>query len=243
MGEKTSIEWADSTLNTAWGCTKVSAGCENCYMFRLSKIFGKNAENPKPREMKNILRDLKKFRDQKRIIFLNSMTDTFHENFSNELINEWFDLFEAQEHEFIILTKRINRAYNYFKTREVPKNCWIGTSIENKACLHRLTKLKMIDAPILFVSFEPLLEGLGKIDLEGISWVIVGGESDYRNPRPFSVEWAREIRDQCRESSIPFFYKQSGGTRKIKGTWGSNEIDGQKHLEMPILLATKQSTL
>ena len=243
LGEKTSIEWADSTLNLAWGCTKVSLGCEKCYMFRLSKIFGRDPENPKPRKIQNILRDLKKFGQSSRVIFLNSMTDTYHENFSNELIQEWFDILAKTPHEFIILTKRINRAYNFHKSYKVPKNFWIGTSVENKNTLHRIQKLKLIDAKIKFVSFEPLLQRLGKIDLTGLQWIIVGGESDYNSPRPFKIEWAREIRDQCRKFEIPFFYKQSGGKKKINGTWGSNEIDGKKYLEMPILLTTKQSTL
>jgi len=243
MADKTSIEWADSTLSTAWGCTKVSPGCKNCYMFRLSKIFGRNPEIAQPRKIENILKDLSKFGQKGRVIFLNSMSDTYHEAFSNDLILEWFNIFKNTEHQFIILTKRINRAYNFHKTYAVPKNFWIGTSIENKISLHRLDKLKKIQARIRFVSFEPLLEDLGQVDLTGIHWVIVGGESDFKNPRPFKESWAINILNQCRELNIPFFYKQFGGKRKINGTWGSNEIDGKKYLEMPILLTTKESKI
>ena len=165
LGEKTQIEWADTTLNTAWGCTKVSEGCKNCYMFRLSRIYGKNPEIFKPTSIDTIKRNLNKYKNEPRIIFLNSMTDTFHENTTKELLDSWFDLFEKEKHQFIILTKRINKAYNYFKTRIVPDNCWIGTSIENRSALHRLTKLKLIKSRIRFISFEPLLEDIGEVDL------------------------------------------------------------------------------
>jgi len=243
VGTKTAIEWADTTINTAWGCTKVSKGCEKCYMFRLSKIFGRDPEDPKPRKFENIIKDLDKLGQKGRVIFLNSMTDTYHEQFSDYLIEQWFKIIEGYPHEFIILTKRINRAYNFHKKIPVPGNCWIGTSIENKSALHRMEKLKKIDCKIRFVSFEPLLEDLGKVDLVGINWAIVGGESDFQNPRPFDPNWAINIRNQCRDYGTSFFYKQSGGTKKINNCWGTNVLDGKKYLEMPILLATKESTL
>ena len=244
MGEKTAIEWADTTVNTAWGCTKVSAGCKNCYMFRLSKIFGRDPEVANPRKMMNIVKDLNKLGQKGRVIFLNSMSDTYHESFSNELIKSWFDLLKKYpQFEFIILTKRINRAFNFHKNYKVPDNCWIGTSIENKTSLHRLEKLKKIDTKIRFVSFEPLLEDLYEIDLSGIQWVIVGGESDFKNPRPFKEQWALTLLANCRRDNVPFFYKQSGGTKKINGCWGSNKLKGKTYLEMPIALTTKESTI
>lgn len=244
MGEKTAIEWADTTINTAWGCTKVSPGCKNCYMFRLSKIFGRNAEIAQPRKMENIAKDLRKLGERGRVIFLNSMTDTYHESFSFELIESWFNLIKQYpQHEFIILTKRINRAFNFHKTFPVPENCWIGTSIENRSCLHRLEKLKKIDTKIRFVSFEPLLEDLYEIDLKGIQWVIVGGESDFANPRPFKEQWALTVLANCRRDNVAFFYKQSGGKKKIKGCWGTNTLNGKTYLEMPIALKTKESTV
>lgn len=241
MGEKTAIEWADRTLNTAWGCTKVSAGCENCYMFRLSKIFGRNPEDPKPRKEANIKKDLKKYKDEPSVIFFNSMSDTYHESFSDELIKSWFDIIKDEPHEFIILTKRVNRAYNFHKSFSVPQNCWIGTSIENGSSLHRLDKLKMIDAKIRFVSFEPLLGDIQNVNLEGIHWAIVGGESDFANPRPFKEQWGLHILEACRKYGTAFFYKQSGGKRKINGCWGTNTLNGKKYLEMPIKLTTKES--
>ena len=242
MGENTSIEWADHTINFAWGCTKVSKECQKCYAERLSIIFKKRFNPPWETVLKNQISKLKSFKPGS-IIFFNSMTDTFHESFSFELIESWFKILEGcQEYQFIILTKRINRAYNFFKVRSCPDNCWIGTSIGTKSALHRLPKLKLIHAKIRFLSLEPLLEDLGDVDLSGIQWVIVGGESDFKEPRPFDIAWARNIRDQCKKYKVPFFFKQTGGTKKINGCWGSNLIDGKTYLEMPILLQTKPST-
>lgn len=242
MGEKTAIEWADRTTNFFLGCTKVSKGCDNCYMFRNLAYTRFDPNVVTKTKWENRIKDLKKWKSS--IIFTNSMSDSFHESISFETIRSMFDIMASfQKHKFIILTKRINKAYNYFKNNPIPGNIWIGTSIENRSQLHRLAKLKLIDAKTKFVSFEPLLEGLGEIGLEDIQWVIVGGESDFVNPRPFDIEWAKEIRAQCARLKIPFFYKQFGGKKKINGCWGSNEIDGKKYLEMPELLTTKVSTL
>ena len=248
MGSTTEIEWADRTVNFAWGCTKVSAGCEKCYMFRLSKIYGRKADVFQPRKMENVERDIKKWKEPS-IVFVNSMTDTFHESASKQFIDDQFNMMaKYPQHEYIVLTKRINKAFTYFKDKKVPNHIWLGTSIENDASLHRLSKLHKIDAKIRFVSFEPLLDNISKEALEkaggldGIHWAIVGGESDQSAPRHFDEQWARNIRDYCRESKTAFFYKQSGGKRKKDGVWGTNVLDGKKYLEMPIKLATKEST-
>ncbi len=175
MAEKTEIEWADCTLNTVGGCTKVSSGCENCYTFRLSKIFGRTADVVQPRQIKNIKSDIKRLGSTRRIVFLNSLTDTFHEDFSDDLITSWFDAILSAPHVYIILTKRVNRMYNYFKIRDVPDRFWLGTSIENRAAYHRLEKLKRISAKTKFASLEPLLESVSDINLQSIQWCIVGG--------------------------------------------------------------------
>ena len=243
--ESTNIEWADATLNTAWGCTKVSRGCKHCYMYRMSPGFGRNPNNPTERSMDNILKALRQIDKKGRcIIFVNSMSDTFHPDWNDDLITSWIDIFKESKHQFLILTKRIERAADYFHARPVPDNCWIGTSIEDKAALTRLRPLRQINARIRFVSAEPLLEDLGSVIWRGIHWVIVGGESGTRNPRTyrkFEEQWARNIRDQCQQQGVPFFYKQSGGHTKNGPVWGTNILDGQKYLEMPQALATKES--
>ena len=211
-------------------------------MFRLSKIFGRRADIAQPRSIKSITSDIKRLGKYRRIVFLNSMADTFHESFSDELITSWLDML-VSTHVWIILTKRVNRMYTYFKNRHIPDNFWLGTSIESRSAYHRLEKLKHVPAKIKFVSLEPLLESVADIDLQGIQWCIVGGESDQYNPRPFDEQWAREIRDICKNYNIPFFYKQSGGRKKINGTWGTNILDVKTYLELPEALKTKPSEI
>lgn len=241
MGNKTGIEWADASLNLAWGCTEVSKGCEKCYAKRISKYepFYFHLMNFEKKQI-----ELAKLKTPK-IIFTNSMSDTFHEKVDDETLDKWFKLFvDNSQHVFIILTKRINKAYNYFKTRQVPDNCWIGTSIEDKYNLHRIKKLKLIDAKTRFISFEPLLGDIGKIDLSGISWTIVGGESDYKNPRRMDPQWAVNIRDQCKEQNVAFFFKQMGGSSKdVEGHWGGNKLNGETYLEYPYLPKSKSKEL
>lgn len=235
MADNTAIEWADATLNLAWGCTKVSPGCQNCYAERLSKYTSFNFH------FLNFANQIKKLQSwhKPRLIFVNSMTDTFHEQISDDILDVWFDTFRTyNQHTYIILTKRINRAYNYFKTwhRIVPHNVWLGTSVENKHCLHRMEKLKKINAGVRFVSFEPLLGPIGKVNLDGIHWAIVGGESDYKKPRPMDPAWAEEIRLQCEAKKIPFFFKQMGGTTKnIDGSWGRRTLYGKSYSQFPKL--------
>lgn len=237
LADKTKIEWSDATLNLVWGCDKVSTGCDNCYAERLSKLFNMSF---KIHELKfeNKVKDLDSWKTGKRI-FVNSMSDTFHESLTDFTIDKWFDLFRKYErHTFIILTKRINRAFNYFMTRQVPSNCWIGTSVENKAALHRIEKLKMIKSYIRFVSFEPLLEDVTPVDLKGIHWAIVGGESDYKNPRPMKPDWAWNIYQECQKYGTAFFYKQEGGKQKdADDHWGTNKLFGKEYMEYPNLLA------
>ena len=237
----TSIEWADETLNTAWGCTKVSQGCKKCYMFRLSNMFGKSTF-PTAKSDRNTRKAIVALGQTPKTVFLNSMSDTFHEEFTDGQLLAWFDLLKATPHHYIILTKRIARAMQFSKKytvagiNAIPANCSLGTSIENRGAYHRLKTLKKINQHgiLKFVSLEPLLESVVDIDLTGLDWVIVGGESDYIAPRPFDEQWAREIRDQCKTLNIPFFYKQFGGSKKNKeGTWGTNYLDGRQHMELP----------
>lgn len=209
-------------------------------------MYGRDPEKVTVRKIENVIKDLKKIKKQnKNIVFVNSMTDTFHESLDFKLIKSWFDLMEQYpEQQFLILTKRIKRAKDYFDEYPCPPNVWIGTSIENRGALHRLHTLKKIKASIKFVSFEPLIKDLGEIDLQGLQWVIVGGESGAQDKiREFDLDWARNIRDEAAKHSIPFFFKQTGGNKKNDGVWGTNFLDGKKYLEMPIKLTSKESTL
>lgn len=245
MGEQTNISWTDATFNTAWGCTKVSEECTNCYMFRMSGMTKFKADVPTPLNQTALEPRLKGLINKgAKVIFVNSMSDTFHKDFSFDLIKSWFQLFRKYpEIQFQILTKRIERAKEFLDSYPCPDNCWIGTSIGTKRALPRLEILKSIKTKIKFLSLEPLLEDLGTLYLGGIDWVIVGGESDYTKPREFKEEWGINILNQCRKQGIPFFYKQKGGNRNVNGIWGSDLLDGIKYHELPVLLGTKQSTL
>ena len=220
MGQFTNIAWTDSTLNTAWGCTKVSAGCQNCYMFRLSERFGRVPD------VVTILRNgsdtkvLQKTIDGlgKRI-FVNSMSDTFHESIPFDTIAEWFKVFSAnRNHQFQILTKRTNRAKNFAAEwkragHEWPENIWLGTSVEDQGHVFRIKTLRETVGPkIKFISFEPLLGPISELDLTGIQWAIVGGESGPSSEhRPMNPAWANYIRHVCQQQNVAFFFKQMGG--------------------------------
>lgn len=233
MGKLTSIAWTESTLNLAWGCSKVSAGCKNCYMFRLSKQFGRNPEKVQLMDLKNAE---KKIRTLGKLVFVNSMSDTFHESIQDEVIEDWMDLFTCHaDHQFQILTKRIGRVRNFIKDWGVlPQNVWLGTSVEDRWHTHRIKTLQSIKHEgIKFISFEPLLSFMGKLDLQGIQWAIVGGESGTKaeNPRPMNPEWANDIMDQCTEQGVAFFFKQHGG---IGGDGaGGDLLNGYRYHEMP----------
>ena len=212
MGKDTSIAWCDATLNFGWGCRKVDSACVNCYMFRLSKGWGINPEQVRTFDIKKREKEMNKWPPEKKLIFVNDMTDTFGEFYSFDLIEKWHKLFERHpDREFQLLTKRIGRAMVFYRSRPVPRNVWIGCTIGEKKRLWRLDQLRQIDAKVRFVSFEPLIEDLGDFDLRGIQWGIVGGESDLKNPRPMKPEWAESIRKICERDRVAFFFKQMGG--------------------------------
>ena len=234
MAKNTGISWTDSTLNLAVGCTKVSEECRNCYMYRDMSRYKQfdpyKVTLTKAGKDKSIMRYLIKKSGQK--IFVNSWSDTFHKDISDETIYNWFQVFqEFPDKQFQILTKRPERAYSYFMGYEVPYNCWIGTSIGIKESLSRMNYIKSINAKIRFISFEPLLEDLGELDLTGISWVIIGGESDLVAPRKMNPEWAENIISQSHKQGIAVWFKQMGG--KGKGGAGGNLLNGRKIEEFP----------
>jgi protein gp37 len=188
-------------------------------MFRLSERFGKD-----PEKLVIIIDTYDKFKKKlkgtgKRI-FINSMSDTFHESIPEEQINKWFDWMAMHpEHEFQILTKRAFRMQDYFRNHNCPANVWLGTSVESKLTTFRIQLLQDISSGcrIRFVSFEPLLEDVietaykKQLNLQNIQWVIVGGESDYYHPREMNPYWGWRLKELCEQYDIPFFYKQQGG--------------------------------
>ncbi len=223
MADNTSIEWTESTWNPVTGCTKVSAGCVNCYAERMTRRLRAMGQ----RNYRNGFRvtthphalELPLKWTQPRKIFVNSMSDLFHEDVPDSFIESVFDVMRrAHWHTFQVLTKRSSRLADLGKELAWPSNVWAGVSVENAAVLDRVTDLRSLTAPtVRFLSVEPLLGPLNKLELEGIDWVIVGGESG-PGARPMDVEWVRPIRDACVAEDVPFFFKQWGGpNRKLTG--------------------------
>ena len=229
--QKTKISWTDETWNPTSGCSKVSAGCDLCYAETLSHRFkattlawtGENAaENVQLKQHR--LREPYRLKVPCRV-FVNSMSDIFHPQIPDDYITKVFDVMtDLPQHVFQILTKRPRRAAKW--TGPWTENIWQGTSVENRKTLHRIDSLRGCNAKIKFLSLEPLLEPLGELDLEGIDWVIVGGESG-KGFRPMSHAWARDIRDQCVDKGVAFFFKQSAAYRTELGT-DLIETDGSK---------------
>jgi protein gp37 len=234
----TAIEWAENTINFYVGCTKVSEGCANCYMFRLEKRFGRDPSTVRKTNWKTIESHLKNWKSSR--IFVNSMSDTFHESLSYQDIQEMFNMMmKYPKHQYLILTKRIERAEHFFneynKEFEIPKNFWIGTSVESDKHWSRLHTLYEIKAEVLFASFEPLLSKIGLDSFDSsLDWAIVGGESGY-SPRLPKQEWIDDLIGQLITLDVPVFYKQFGGSKKCKchNAWGCRLWNGQTLDEMP----------
>ncbi|MHB2155001.1 phage Gp37/Gp68 family protein [Calditrichota bacterium GD2] len=223
---KTKIEWTEETWNPSVGCTKVSAGCKYCYaevMAKRLQAMGVNGyENGFEFTLmpERLEQPLKKKKPTK--FFVNSMSDLFHEEMPDEFLEKIFKVIEqTPQHIYQILTKRENRMAEYFANKIPPKNVWLGVTVEDKKSgLPRIEKLRDIPAHIKFLSIEPLLEDLGEIDLTGIDWVIVGGESGPK-ARPMKEEWVINIKNQCEKFGVPFFFKQWG-------TWGADMVKRNK---------------
>lgn len=223
----TRIEWTDATWNPVTGCTKASAGCAHCYaemMSRRLKAMGtakyRNGFSVTLHE--ESLGEPKKWR-KPRAIFVCSMSDLFHNDVPFTFVDKVMQVIkETPQHRYQLLTKRAERMEEYFETHEVPQNVWLGVTVEVQSSKQRIESLRKIKAaPIRFLSCEPLLEDLGTIDLEGIDWVIVGGESGTQ-ARPMKEEWVRNIKAQCDANDKAFFFKQWG-------TWGSDGVKRDKH--------------
>ena len=222
----TKIEWTDKTWNPVAGCTKVSPGCAHCYaevMARRLQAMGlkkyKNAFCPTLHE--DSLDEPLQWR-KPHAIFVCSMGDLFHENVPAAFLDKVMKTIEATpQHRYQLLTKRANRMADYFRKRPVPSNAWLGVTIEAQASKERINLLRGLDAKIRFLSCEPLIENLHDLDLNGIHWVIVGGESGPL-ARPMKEEWVLSIKRQAEEQNTDFFFKQWG-------TWGSDGIKRNKH--------------
>lgn len=244
MGDRTGIEWTDATWNPMTGCTKLSAGCDHCYAAVVAarktravylaqppvKDVARNRADPfAPRFWEERLRQPLRWRTPKRI-FVNSMSDVFHAQFSVELIQRVFAVMnEAAHHQFQVLTKRPERAARLAVELDWGSNIWMGTSIETMAVAHRADSLRQVPAAVRFISAEPLLGPLDELDLTDVHWVIGGGESG-QGFRACEVEWARGLRDHCRDADVAFFWKQWGG-RTPKS--GGRLLDGEEWNEYP----------
>lgn len=227
MASMSKIEWTEQTWNPVTGCTKISPGCKHCYAETLSKrlrAMGTPGYEQKFSEINLLPERLTQPLERKKptMYFVNSMSDLFHEEVPFEYIDKVFEvIIQTPHHIYQILTKRSERMRDYFKNRKVPKNAWIGVSVEDrKYGLPRIPHLQEIDAETRFLSIEPLLESLGRIRLKGIHWVIVGGESGAK-ARPMNEQWVLSIRNQCNKARVDFFFKQWGA-------WGADGIKRSK---------------
>lgn len=228
------IEWTDATWNPVTGCTKISAGCKHCYAERMSerlKAMGKpqyvNAFELtlQPQVLEVPLR----WRSPK-TIFVNSMSDLFHERVGLEFTRRVFDVMNrCPQHTFQVLTKRPHIAADMAPSLTWSPNVWMGASVEDRRVLHRIESLRRIPAAIRFLSVEPLIGSLPRLPVAGIDWVIVGGESG-PGAREMKVEWVRAIRDRCVAKGVPFFFKQWGGVNKKKT---GRVLDGRTWDEVP----------
>lgn len=225
----TGIEWTDRTWNPTTGCNKVSPGCTHCYAEALTKRFHHNFPHGFDLTLhEERLQEPKRWHKPSRI-FVNSMSDLFHEEVPVSFIKEVFEVIgETPWHIYQILTKRHERLLELAPELEWHKNIWMGVSVENQNYIHRVDFLRQVPATVRFLSCEPLLGAL-QLDLTDIHWVIVGGESGH-NHRAMKLEWVESIRNQCQESDVPFFFKQWGG-RTPKA--GGRLLDQQIWDEMP----------
>ena len=235
------IEWTEETWNPITGCSKCSAGCQHCY----AEIFAKRLQAMGNERYKDafkvtVHRDLfEKPLDWKKpkMIFVNSMSDIFHEDIPEQDILDLFDVMNrATWHTFQVLTKRADRMVELSDRINWTDNIWMGVSVENSDALNRCEQLKETGAKIKFVSAEPLLESISDIDLTVIDWLIVGGESG-AGSRPMEKEWVIELRDKAEDSDVAFFFKQWGGTRKKKA---GSDLDGKQYKAYPKLKKRKE---
>ncbi len=242
MSSYSSIEWTEATWNPVTGCTKVSPGCKHCYAERMAHRLQAMGQS-KYRDGFNLTLHEDTLEQplswQKPLmVFVNSMSDLFHEEVPLSFICSAFDVMRrASQHVFQVLTKRSERLLTLDPKISWPGNVWMGVSVENEDYLHRIDNLTEAHARVKFLSLEPLLGPLPDLDLKGIDWVIVGGESG-PGARPMAKEWVTSIRDQCLAAYIPFFFKQWGGFRRREA---GRELDGRTWDQLPLEYVQEQA--
>ena len=234
MAQKSKIEWTESTWNPVTGCTKISTGCKNCYAERMAKrlhaMRSHNYRNGFQVTMHPHVLDYPLHWRQPRTIFVNSMSDLFHKKVTNDFINQIFSVMkQASQHHFQVLTKRSERLLTSSRNLPWPDNIWMGVTVETADYIYRIDHLRQTGAAVKFLSIEPLLGPIPGLNLKGIDWVIVGGESG-PGARPIQKEWVTDIRDQCIAAQVPFFFKQWGGTNKKKN---GKMLEGRIWCQMP----------
>lgn len=238
MADGSAIEWTDATWNPVTGCTKITAGCDNCYAERFAErwrgIPGHPFENGFDLTLRPDRLDQPLKWKRSRMIFVNSMSDLFHKGVPVSFVDAVFDTMEASDwHVFQVLTKRSSRMRDYLKKRyrdcTAPEHIWLGVSVEDAKGAARIAHLRTAPAAVRFLSVEPLIGPVGEVDLSGIHWVIAGGESG-PGARILNIDWARQIRDECARQGVSFFFKQWGGIRPKSG--GRN-LDGREWNEFP----------
>jgi protein gp37 len=237
MPTRSNIEWTEMTWNPVTGCTKVSQGCKHCYAERMAKRLtamgsGRYRNGFKVTLHPDLL-DVPRTWRQPRVVFVNSMSDLFHEDIPLDYIQRVFaTMRDCPQHTFQVLTKRSDRLAELASHLPWPKNVWMGVSVEDARVISRIRDLSSTPAAVRFLSLEPLIGPLHELPLSGIHWVIVGGESGPR-ARPMRKEWVDSIYRQCRDARVPFFFKQWGGVRKdLTG----RELHGRTFNEMPSIL-------
>jgi protein gp37 len=243
MAQLSRIEWTDATWNPVTGCTKISQGCKFCYAERMAgRLHGMGQHRYRNNFRSTLQPDLLDAPlrwSSPRIVFVNSMSDLFHENVPGDYIKAVFDTIKrADHHIFQVLTKRSERLRELGPDLIWPRNLWMGVSVENADYVHRVRDLQRTPAVVRFLSVEPLLGAIPRLPLAGINWVIVGGESG-PGARPMQVEWVRTIRDRCQSRGVPFFFKQWGGVWKKRT---GRELDGRTWDERPLLPAPLAAT-
>ena len=253
MASESKIEWTESTWNPVRGCVRVSEGCRFCYAERIAQRFaGKGLAyeglaiqtkagprwTNRIKQVPHLLEQPLKWK-QPKLIFVNSMSDLFHEAVSLRYIRQIFDVMKRSDwHHFQVLTKRAERLEKLSPEIDWSDNVWMGVSVENQDYTSRIDCLRKADAKFKFLSLEPLLGPIPNLELTGIDWVIVGGESG-PGARPMEEDWVRQIRDNCVSSGVPFFFKQWGGVNKKRT---GRELEGRTWDELPKPMRDKRQT-